>query len=129
MQVALMFLTRGPMPLEPVWREFMEASAMIEPINPAAIQARYNPNHLSTAAYSVLHSCPSMLYLLHNNARAALAGPSELNKSTCQLFMLPASCKASELNHGQQPIQIVGLIISQSKHASIDTAPWKRFCV
>ncbi|KAK9862348.1 hypothetical protein WJX84_002596 [Apatococcus fuscideae] len=38
--VALMFLTRGPMPLEPVWREFMEASAMIEPIDSSAIQAR-----------------------------------------------------------------------------------------
>ncbi|KAK9831707.1 hypothetical protein WJX74_006651 [Apatococcus lobatus] len=54
-KVALMFLTRGPMPLEPVWREFMEASAMIEPINPAAIQAR--KPHVSRARSSrTLHA-------------------------------------------------------------------------
>ena len=30
-QVALLFLTRGPMPLEPVWREFLSAAALIRP--------------------------------------------------------------------------------------------------
>lgn len=32
MQVALLFLTRGPMPLEAVWREFLSAAALVEPI-------------------------------------------------------------------------------------------------
>lgn len=31
-QVALLFLTRGPMPLEPVWREFLSAAALLEPV-------------------------------------------------------------------------------------------------
>lgn len=31
MQLALLFLTRGPMPLEPVWREFLSAAALLEP--------------------------------------------------------------------------------------------------
>ena len=34
-KVALMFLTRGDMPLEPVWKEFFESASIIEPI--------YNP--------------------------------------------------------------------------------------
>lgn len=32
LQVALMFLTRGPMPLEPVWREFFSSAALVEPL-------------------------------------------------------------------------------------------------
>ena len=33
-QVALLFLSRGAMPLEPAWREFLEAAALIEPVAP-----------------------------------------------------------------------------------------------
>ncbi len=32
-QVAILFLTRGKMPLEPAWREFFAAAAMVEPID------------------------------------------------------------------------------------------------
>ena len=32
-QVAILFLTRGKMPLEPAWREFFAAAALVEPID------------------------------------------------------------------------------------------------
>lgn len=42
--VALLFLTRGPMPLEPVWREFLSAAALLEPMPNANTGAlTYNP--------------------------------------------------------------------------------------
>ena len=31
-QVALLFLSRGAMPLEPAWRQFLEAAALVEPV-------------------------------------------------------------------------------------------------
>ena len=33
LQVAILFLTRGKMPLEPAWREFFAAAALLEPID------------------------------------------------------------------------------------------------
>ncbi|KAK9812629.1 hypothetical protein WJX72_000912 [[Myrmecia] bisecta] len=39
-KVALLFLTRGAMPLEPVWREFMQAASAIEPIDIRAFAAK-----------------------------------------------------------------------------------------
>lgn len=40
-QVALLFLSRGAMPLEPAWREFLEAAALIEPVAPQQYTAMY----------------------------------------------------------------------------------------
>ena len=39
MQVALLFLTRGAMPLEAVWREFFEAAALVEAVDPHVLLA------------------------------------------------------------------------------------------
>ncbi len=42
--MALLFLTRGAMPLEPAWRDFMEAAAAIEPIHPETFIKWWGPS-------------------------------------------------------------------------------------
>lgn len=42
-QVALLFLARGAMPLEPAWREFLEAAALIEPVHPERYASMCEP--------------------------------------------------------------------------------------
>jgi hypothetical protein len=45
-QVALLFLARGAMPLEPAWREFLEAAALIEPMHPERYASMRGPDPL-----------------------------------------------------------------------------------
>eukprot|EP00884_Botryococcus_braunii_P021242 jgi/Botrbrau1/7801/Bobra.0159s0229.1 len=45
-KVALLFLSRGPMPLEAAWRDFMEAAASVQPIHPDTFIAWGNQDYV-----------------------------------------------------------------------------------